>query len=227
MAPIRTQNGISFSSNCGTRNSEVSRHRDRGGRNQARGLAHHLDVVDQHQQHEDAEKHAHRRDHEAAGEISSERVGHHAHAVAGRPKSRASRAFDLLIASISAAGGSTTMPPTNHPQADARSPPNSMQILHKCRGRRFHRHDRAGKSGHAQAEHREDRAADREVAALARGARRAEKGKGQHREGERIDRRHEAVMQFGAELAGQLLVDRIVCRGRDQFPQIALANSRA
>jgi hypothetical protein len=31
--------------------------------------------------------------------------------VAGRPKSRASRAFDRLMASISAAGGSTTMPP--------------------------------------------------------------------------------------------------------------------
>src|SRR4029077_12522525 len=36
---------------------------------------------------------------------------HHAHAVTGRPKNRAMRAFDLLMASIRAAGGSTTTPP--------------------------------------------------------------------------------------------------------------------
>src|SRR6185369_15153835 len=62
-------------------------------------------------QHEDAREHAHCRDQEAAGKVSPKRVGHHAHAVAGRPSSRARRAFDLLMASISAAGGSTTMPP--------------------------------------------------------------------------------------------------------------------
>ena len=177
------------------------RDHDRGCRNQARGLAHHFDVIDQHQQHEDAGKHAHRRDHEAAGEITPERVGHHAHAVAGRPKSRASRAFDLLIASISAAGGSTTMPPRiiQRPTRDRRR--TASRYCTSAAAGDLHRHDRAGESGHAQAEHREDRAADRKIAALARGARRAEKRKGQRREGKRIDRRHEAIMQFGAELA--------------------------
>src|SRR5215212_12265124 len=85
-------------------------HGNRGYRYQPGGLADHFDVVDQHEQHENARKHAHRRDQEAAGKVSPERVGHHAHAVAGRPNSRASRAFERLMASISAAGGSTTTP---------------------------------------------------------------------------------------------------------------------
>jgi Iron-sulfur cluster-binding domain len=49
--------------------------------------------------------------HEAAGKIAPKRVGHHAHAVAGRRKSRSRRAFDLLIASINAVGGFATKPP--------------------------------------------------------------------------------------------------------------------
>ena len=200
------------------------RDRDRGRRHQARGLADHLDVVDQHQQHENARKHADRRDQEAAGKISPERVGHHAHAVAGRPNSRARRAFDLLMASISAGRRLHHDAADDHPQADA-DRGEQHRILDQGDGRRFHRHDRAGESRHAQAEHRQDRAADRKIAALARGARRAEKGKGQDREGEGIDRRHEAVMQFGAELSGQLLEDRIVLRGRNQLPEIAFANS--
>src|SRR6266576_439079 len=86
--------------------------RDGGDRSQPRRLPDHFDVIDQHQQNENTGEHAERRNHEAAGKISPKRVGHHAHAVAGRPKSRNRRALDLLIASISAAGGSTTMPPT-------------------------------------------------------------------------------------------------------------------
>ena len=105
------QNGIIFSSSCGTRNSEVSATMIGGRRSQPRRLADHFDVVDQHQQHENAREHAQRRDHEAAGKISPKRVGYHAHAVTGRPNSRKRRALDLLIASISAAGGSITMPP--------------------------------------------------------------------------------------------------------------------
>ena len=75
------------------------------------GLADHFDVIDKHEQDEDGGENAERRDHEAAGKIAPERIRHHAHAVAGRPKSRKSRAFDLLIASINAAGGSTTTLP--------------------------------------------------------------------------------------------------------------------
>jgi len=58
------------------------------------------------------------------------------------------------------------------------------------------------KSDHAQREYGEDRAADRKVAALARGARRArEKAKVSAANAKRIDRRHEAVMQLGAKTA--------------------------
>src|SRR5207237_7210302 len=53
-----------------------------------------------------------RRNQEAAGEIAPQRVGDHAHAAAGLLNSRAIRAFERLIASISRAGGSTTTPPT-------------------------------------------------------------------------------------------------------------------
>src|SRR6185295_19084527 len=76
-----------------------------------RRLAHHLDVIDEHEQHEDAREHADRRDQEAAREVAPERVGDHAHAVAGLLNSRAIRAFERLMASISRAGGSTTTPP--------------------------------------------------------------------------------------------------------------------
>ena len=56
------------------------------------------------------------------------------------------------------------------------------------------------------------------------GARRAEIGKGNRQEGERIQRRHQPVVQFGAELAGLLDVERIFRIGEQQLPQIALAD---
>ena len=87
------------------------------------------------------------------------RVGHHAHAVAGRPKTRSKRAFDLLIASSSAAGGSITMPPMMiqrlMPIAE-----RQHQILNDGSKRRFYRHDGAGESRHAHPEHRQNRTAD-------------------------------------------------------------------
>ena len=212
------QNGIIFSSSCGTRNSDVSATVIAGCRNQPRRLPDHFDVIDQHQQHEDAGEHAQRRDHEAAGKISPERVGHHAHAVTGRPNSRKRRAFDLLMASISAAGGSSTMPPMMI-QRLAPIATRQHQILNDRSERRFHRHDGAGESRHAQPEHGEDGAADRKVAALTRGARRAEKRKGERGKCKRIDRRHETVMQFGAELSGQLHVNRIVGGRRRAIPR--------
>ena len=218
------QNGIIFSSSCGTRNNEVSATMIADAEAMPRCLADHLDVIDQHQQHEDAGEHPDRRDHEAAGEIAPKRVGHHAHAATGRRNSRSRRALDLLMASSSSAGGSMTQPAMmiHTPRADRRE---QHQILHQRRDRRLHRHHRAGEAGHAQSEHREDGAADRKIAALARGARRAEKGEGEGGKCERIDRRHEAVMQLGAELAGHLLVDRIVLVRVHQFPEIAFANA--
>ncbi len=60
--------------------------------------------------------------------------------------------------------------------------------------------------------------------ALPRGARRAEKRKGDQHEGERIDRREHAVMQLGAELARLLDRKPVVGFGRDQLPQVALAH---
>ena len=128
------------------------------------------------------------------------------------------------MASSSRAGGSMTTPAMmiQTSGADRRE---QHQILHQRRQRRLHRHHRAGEAGHAQSEHREDGAADRKIAALARGARRAEKGEGEGGKCERIDRRHESVMQFGAELAGQLHVDRIVFVRIHQFPEIAFANA--
>ena len=127
------------------------------------------------------------------------------------------------MASISKAGGSTTTPARiiHRPTPIA---VNSIEYWISATARVLHGHHGAGEPGHAQAEHREDRPADREIAALARGARRAEECEGQDREGERIDRRHEAVMQFGEELSAQLLEDRIVLVGRNQFPDIAFAN---
>src|SRR6185437_1026374 len=85
---------------------------------------------------------------------------------------------------------------------------------------------RAGESGHAQSEDRQDGSADGEVPTLARGARRAEKRKCQRGKREGIDRRHEAVMQLGAELPGQLLVDRVVLVRVQKLPEITLANAQ-
>ena len=90
---------------------------------------------------------------------------------------------------------------------------------------RFHRQDRAGEAGHAQAEHCEDRAADRKIPALARGARRAEEGEGQRGERERIDRGEEAVVQFGTELARQRLVNGIIGARPQQLPDVTLADA--
>src|SRR5205807_4748912 len=59
----------------------------------------------------------------------------------------------------------------------------------------------------------------RSIAALARGARRAEEGKGEGRERKRIDRRHEAIMQLGEELARQLLIGLVVLVRPHQFPE--------
>jgi len=47
------QNGIIFSSSCGTRNSEVSANRDGRRRHQSRGSPDHLDVIDQNQKKEE------------------------------------------------------------------------------------------------------------------------------------------------------------------------------
>ena len=66
---------------------------------------------------------------------------------------------------------------------------------------------------------------DRHLAALPAGARRAEDRKAQHREGDRIDRRREPVMQLGAEMRRHLLVGRIVRIGERDVPQIALAHA--
>ena len=201
------------------------RDHDRGCRHQPRCLPDHFDVVDQHQKHEDAGEHAERRDHEAAGKISPERVGHHAHAVTGRPNSRRRRAFDLLIGFDQRRRRLDHDAGDDDPEAGA-DRRHQHQILNDRRERRFHRHDRTGKSRHPQPEHREDRTADRKIAALARGARCAQKREGEGGECERIDRRHETVMQLGAELSGQLHVDRIVGRRREQFPEIAFANAQ-
>src|SRR5260370_34644028 len=43
----------------------------------------------------------------------------------------------------------------------------------------------------------------------------------------RIDRRHETIMQLGAELSGQLHVDRIVGKRREQFPKVTFANAQS
>src|SRR3978361_1640319 len=71
----------------------------------------HLDVIDENEEYENTGEHADRGHHEASGKVSSQCVGDHAHAVAGRPNRRRRRAFDLLMASINSAGGSTTTPP--------------------------------------------------------------------------------------------------------------------
>ncbi len=99
-----------------------------------------------------------------------------------------------------------------------------QQILNERSKRRFNRHDRAGESRHAQPEHREDGAPDRKIAALPRGARRAEKCERQGCECERIDRRHETIVQLGAELSSQIAIDRVVRSRPDQFPEIPFAN---
>ncbi len=130
------------------------------------------------------------------------------------------------MCSISAAGGSTHDAADDHPDPDADAA-EQHQILHDRGQWIFTVTTRAGEAHHAQAEHREDRAADREIAALARGARRTEEGKGEGRERERIDRRHEAVMQLGAELAGQLLIDRIVLRAATSAPRDSARGCRA
>src|SRR6202020_3409596 len=72
--------------------------------------------------------------------------------------------------------------------------------------------------------YRKNCAAHRKVSALARRAWRAEKGKGERGKGKGIDRRHEAIMQFGAKLSRQLLIDRVRIFRRQQFPEVALAN---
>src|SRR5205807_5832103 len=54
----------------------------------------------------------------------------------------------------------------------------------------------------------------------------AEKGEGERGKGERIDRRHEAVMQLGAKLSGHILVDRIVFGRRNQLPQITFTDTQ-
>ena len=64
-----------------------------------------------------------------AGEITAECIGQHAHAVAGLPSRRRRRAFDLLIASISAVGGSTTIPAT----ISQRLPPIDANNSRYCR----------------------------------------------------------------------------------------------
>ena len=203
------------------------RDRDRGGRRQARGLADHLDVVDQHEQHEDAGEHADRRDHEAAGKIAPERVGHHAHAAAGRPNSRSEarvRSVDRLHQRGRRFDHDAA---DDHPQADADRSRTASDIGAARRHGDFTAITEQANPAMRRPNTARIDAADRKIAALARGARRAEEREGQRREGKRIDRRHEAVMQLGAELAGQLLVDRIVRGRREQLPEIAFANAVA
>ena len=69
-----------------------------------------------------------------------------------------------------------------------------------------------------------DGAEHRERAALPRRARRAEIGIGDHDERERIKRGHQPVVQFGAELTGLLEVELIFRVGKQQLPEIALAD---
>src|SRR6266478_2104198 len=70
-----------------------------------------------------------------------------------------------------------------------------------------------------------NRAADRKVAALTRGSRRAKKGECQRGKSEGVDRRQETVMQLGAKLSGILLVDQIAVARCKQLPEITLADA--
>ena len=69
-------------------------------------------------------------------------------------------------------------------------------------------HDR-GKADEPQQRHPANRAQKRHSAALPVGARRAEISKSDYHKGDRIKRRHQPIVQFGAELPGKLLVERI------------------
>ena len=57
MAPIRTQNGRMRSAICGTRNSEILATSSADTFGTSAGAAHQLDVVDQHDQRENADEH--------------------------------------------------------------------------------------------------------------------------------------------------------------------------
>jgi hypothetical protein len=97
--------------------------------------------------------------------------------------------------------------------------------LKRCGEVRFRCHDGTGKARHAQAEHRGNCAAHREVAALPRRPWRAQECKGQGGKGKRIDRRHQAVVHLGAELPRHLLVKRVIHWRHHQFPEISFTNS--
>ena len=66
----------------------------------------------------------------------------------------------------------------------------------------MHAGDHPDEAESAQRGHHADRAEQRHRAALPRRARRAQIGKGHDHEGERIERRRDAVVKLGADLVG-------------------------
>ena len=87
----------------------------------------------------------------------------------------------------------------------------------------MHPCDRADEAKSAQRRHGADRAQQRHGATLSRGTRRAEIGIGQHDEGERVKRRRDSVVEFGADLR-RLVGKRDVCpRATIELPEVAFA----
>ncbi len=89
--------------------------------------------------------------------------------------------------------------------------------MHRNGDRLLHRDRRAGKSRDPHHQDAQQQARNREIPALSRGARHSQERKGHQREDNRVQRRENAVVEFGTKLTRRLDVQGIIGHRRDQL----------
>ena len=226
IAPISTQNGRIRSPICGTRNSEIFATSNADTFGIVADAPHLLDVVEQDDQCEDAQQHGNQRGEEAHAEVALQGADHCAGSATG-PVRRTNHSADGVDG-----------PGQDRRRFDDQAARDGEEACrHRCR--RPRRTEPATAIGYLTVKTVQAKpirrspatarmtARQRPGGALARGARRAEERKGDQDEGKRIERREQAVVEFGAELSRLLPCTadrsgraRSVARGSARAPNI-------